>query len=157
MSITAIILLSIYGAGWLICSLVFGFAFILGMGFNQDNMDTFVSGTIKLFFICLFGIWLWPIAIPIFTWTSHQSDKRIAESNKIYQARIRAGKNYGKRMIIADVPSRLAQYVNTEVTVVRWEVPSNFGMQREVKPVDKWPNGGNHCMVWTAKSMVEVD
>lgn len=156
MSVTAIVLLCIYGVGWLFCSLCFGFSFLLGLGFNQDNMDTFFSESVKLFFVCLFGIWFWPIALPILGWHSNKDNKRIKQSNEQYWAKIAAGENFGKRMVIADVPAFLADYVNTEVTIVRWEVPGNFGMQREVRPVDKWPSGTSHDMIWSASSLADV-
>lgn len=150
-------LIIIYAVGWAICSLFFGFGFLMTIGFAQDNMDTFYSAVAKMFFVSFFGIWFWPIAVPILIWNSNRDMKRTNQRNKEYWAKIEAGENFGKRMVISDVPSFLADYVNTEVTVVRWEVPGNFGMKREVRPVTTWPNGNKHDMVWSAESLTELN
>jgi hypothetical protein len=79
--------LIVYGVGWCIMSL-FGFtAWILGFGFNQDNMDTFLIEQTKLTITMFFLIWFWPIAVPIGMYIQHREDKAIALRNALYRER----------------------------------------------------------------------
>lgn len=79
--------LIVYGIGWCITSLFGFFAWIMGLGFNQDNMDTFFLEQIKLTVTVFFLIWFWPIAVPIAMYIQHREDKAIALRNALYRER----------------------------------------------------------------------
>ncbi|ASR75604.1 hypothetical protein SEA_MILDRED21_247 [Streptomyces phage Mildred21] len=79
--------LIVYGIGWLIMSLIGGFAWLLGLGFNQDNMSTFAFEQAKLTITMFFLIWFWPIAIPIVWYIQRREDKAIALRNALYRER----------------------------------------------------------------------
>lgn len=80
-------LLIVYGIGWLIMSLFGGFAWLLGLGFNQDNMATFAIEQAKLTVTVFLLIWFWPIAVPIGLYVQRREDKAIAYRNKLYRER----------------------------------------------------------------------
>lgn len=79
--------LIVYGIGWLIMSLIGGFAWLLGLGFNQDNMATFATEQAKLTVTVFFLIWFWPIAIPVAWYIQRREDKAIAYRNALYRER----------------------------------------------------------------------
>ncbi|QNN98445.1 membrane protein [Streptomyces phage LilMartin] len=77
--------LIVYGIGWVIMSLIGGFMWLLGFGFNQDNMATFAYEQAKLTMATFFLIWFWPIAIPTLMLIQKRDERRIAERNRIYR------------------------------------------------------------------------
>lgn len=79
--------LIVYGIGWCIMSVIGFVAWILGFGFNQDNMSTFASEQAKLTVTVFFLIWFWPIALPIAWYIQRREDKAIALRNALYRER----------------------------------------------------------------------
>ena len=76
-----------YGIGWLVMSLICGFMWFLGLGFNQDNMSTFAVEQAKLTVTVFFLIWFWPIAIPIVWYIQRREDKAIELRNALHRER----------------------------------------------------------------------
>jgi hypothetical protein len=145
----------IYSIGWLICSLIFGFAWLFGLGMNQDNMSTFLYEQGRLTIITFVSIWFWPVAIPAFIFITRNDEKKLKASNAAHQAKIESGFNYGKLMTLRGLPERLADYERTHVRINRWDFDGAGSMG--VKPVYSWPNGANHEMVWSSKYLQELD
>lgn len=87
-------LLIVYGIGWLIMSVICGFLWFLGLGFNQDNMATFATEQAKLTLATFCLIWFWPIAIPVTIYIQKREDKAVALRNALYRERMnRAGQD----------------------------------------------------------------
>lgn len=81
--------LIVYGIGWLIMSAIGGFSWLLGLGFNQDNMATFAVEQAKLTIAVFCLIWFWPIAIPVTILIQNREDKAIALRNELYRERVK--------------------------------------------------------------------
>lgn len=78
-----------YGLGWLVMSLIAGLGWLLGLGFNQDNMSTFAIEQAKLTIMTFFLIWFWPIAVPIVWYIQRREDKAIAYRNAMHRERMK--------------------------------------------------------------------
>lgn len=75
----------IYALGWAIMSLFGAFAWIMGLGFNQDNMNTFFYEQCKLTVTVFCLIWFWPIAVPIGMYVQASEEKRWQKANEKYR------------------------------------------------------------------------
>jgi biotin transporter BioY len=81
--------LIVYGIGWVVMALVGGVAWLLGLGFNQDNMSTFAVEQAKLTIAVFCLIWFWPIAVPVTILIQNREDKAIALKNALYRERMK--------------------------------------------------------------------
>lgn len=148
------ILTIIYFIGVAFLSIPGLYVFLLNAAFAGDSSSYDWGGVGKAFVLVFFLIWFWPIAVPFFEITRRKSEKRSKKANAAYQARLEAGPNYGKLMVLRGVSEYVAQFEGTEVTVVEWSV--NDGKNRRVQPVTTWPGGSNHVMSWSVESLEEI-
>lgn len=147
------VLIVIYCVGVAVFFLPGLFAFGLAAGFAGDSPSYAWGLAIKGFFMGIFVTFFWPISIPLIYVLHGVSEKRTVKSNAEYQAKLEAEPNYGKLMVLENLPERLNEYEGTMVAVRQWLV---YADNHYVTPVEQWPNGTKHAMYWSVQYMREI-